>query len=352
MQGYEEKKFNTRFFMWSGAALVFVAVVLFFLLQEFDWKYWVILGMVAMMELAIYLYARSAVHRLYREVSQVSDIMVRIVEGREIPSEQYMQGEIGNLYTNLYKLFSTLNESRMKEMEEKIFLRDIISDISHQLKTPLASLMVFVDLLYDKRVTDEEKRIKLLEEAKNQLTRMEWMVLSMLKLARIEAGAIVFERKQTPLYPILMRAKEGVAYLADERKQTIEVCCEEDQQLVCDGEWLTEAIINLLKNASDYSGEETTITVRVEETNFYTRIIVRDEGIGIPEDALPHIFKRFYRVNSEVNPNSVGIGLSLTKSIIEGMQGKITVRSEQGNFTEFVVTWGRFFCHEERPSVL
>lgn len=345
MQGYEEKKFNIRFWTWSGVALFFAAVVLFFLLQEFDRKYWIILSMIAIIEIGIYLYSRAQVHKLYKEVSRVSDIMVRIVEERDIPSEPFSQGEIGNLYTNLYKLVSTLNESKMKEQEEKIFLRDIISDISHQLKTPLASLVVFIDLLYDNRVTEEEKRKKLLEEAKNQLSRMEWMVLSMLKLARIEAGAIVLERKQTSLYPILTQARESVLYLVDERNQTVDIICDEKKQLVCDGEWLTEAIINLLKNASDYSGENTKITIRVEEANVYTRIYVRDEGIGIPEEELPHIFKRFYRVNNEVNPNSVGIGLSLTKSIIEGMQGKITVRSVLGEYTEFIITFVHVIEH-------
>lgn len=339
MQGYEEKKFNIRFLFWSGAALVFAAVVLFLILQEFDALYWVILGMIAAVELVIYVFARSEVHRLYKEVSNVSDIMVKIVEEKEIPEEQYKQGEIGNLYTNLYKLVSTLNESKMKEMDEKIFLRDIISDISHQLKTPLASLTVFMDLLYDNRVDDEEKRKKLLEESKNQLSRMEWMVLSMLKLARIEAGAIEFENKETKLYPVLTQAKESLTYLTDEKNQSIEISCDVDRLLVCDGDWLTEAIINLLKNASDYSDENTTVTINVEETAVYTRISIMDEGIGIPEDALPHIFKRFYRVNNEVNPNSVGIGLSLTKSIIEGMGGKITVRSEEGKYTEFIITF-------------
>lgn len=339
MGGYEEKKFNIRFLVWSGVAILVVAAVLFSLLQEFSWKYWMILGLVAIVELGTYLFARAQVRKLYKDMSKVSDIMVQIVEEKEIPEEVYQQGEIGNLYTNLYKLVSALNESRMKEQEEKIFLRDIISDISHQLKTPLASLTVFLDLLYDNRVDDEAKRRQLLEESKNQLSRMEWMVLSMLKLARIEAGAIEFDVKETNLENVLLQARESVTYLTTDRHQNIEIDCPEKQTLLCDGDWLTEGVINLLKNASDYSGENTTIKITVEETPVYTRIYVRDQGMGIPEDALQHIFKRFYRVNNEVNPNSVGIGLSLTKSIVEGMGGKITVRSKLGEFTEFILTF-------------
>ena len=110
-------------------------------------------------------------------------------------------------------------------------------------------------------------------------------------------------------------------------------------QILCDGEWLTEAIINLLKNASDYSGEGTTITIMLEDHELFTKIHVKDEGVGIPEEALPHIFKRFYRVDNSVNPGSVGIGLALSKSIVEGMNGKIHVKSEVGKFTCFTVTF-------------
>nr|WP_255669755.1 HAMP domain-containing sensor histidine kinase [Coprococcus hominis (ex Arizal et al. 2022)] len=214
-----------------------------------------------------------------------------------------------------------------------------MSDISHQLKTPLASLTVFLDLLYDGRVPDVDKQKQMLLESKNQVSRMEWMVLSMLKLARIEAGAIQFEKHPCSLYAIVAQAKESVAYLTEKRGQQIDVQIDEKQMLVCDGDWLTEAIINLLKNASDYSGEQTTIHIWTEDNPMYTRIYVKDEGCGIAESELKNIFKRFYRINKEVNPNSVGIGLSLTKSIVEGVGGKISVRSELGCYTQFILTF-------------
>ena len=144
---------------------------------------------------------------------------------------------------------------------------------------------------------------------------MEWMVLSMLKLARIEAGAIQFEKHPCSLYAIVAQAKESVAYLTEKRGQQIDVQIDEKQMLVCDGDWLTE------------------------DNPMYTRIYVKDEGCGIAESELKNIFKRFYRINKAVNPNSVGIGLSLTKSIVEGMGGKISVRSELGCYTQFILTF-------------
>lgn len=286
---------------------------------------------------------RISYHNLdvvYSEIENISEIMADVMEeGEEPPEEEYKEGVIGVLYTNFYKMLGVLKESKKREQDEKNFLRDIISDISHQLKTPLASLMVFVDLLLEDKVEDKEKQKQILTEAGNQLNRMEWMVLSMLKLARIEAGAIQFAKEETALKPLLIQAEEGISFLVKERNQRIIVDCEEDISFLCDGDWLVEAVINLLKNASDYSGNDTSIWVEVEQTKVYTRIYVKDEGTGIPEKEIPNIFRRFYRVHQEVNPNSVGIGLSLTKSIIEGMGGSIHVKSEEGKYTWFIITF-------------
>lgn len=197
-----------------------------------------------------------------------------------------------------------------------------------------------MDLLLEDKL-DANKKHQILIEAQNQLSRMEWMVLSMLKLARIEAGAIEFVKEEMSLDTILRQATEGVQFLTKEREQILEIRCDSDVTLLCDGQWLTEAIINLLKNASDYSPSHKKICVEVETSNVYTRIYIKDEGVGIKESELSNIFKRFYRINQEVNPNSVGIGLSLTKSIIEGMGGSIHVKSEEGKYTWFIITFVR-----------
>ena len=290
----------------------------------------------------LYVFLYHQFNRILNEMENVSQIMEDMIDSdNELPSEEYKEGTVGMLYTKLYQMVGILKESRDRELNEKIFLRDIISDISHQLKTPLASLNVFVDLLLDDKVTEPEKQKQILNEASNQLSRMEWMVLSMLKLARIEAGAIQFDAKEHHLYHILQQAGDGVKYLLDSRNQSFDMVCGEDITLNCDGEWLTEALINLLKNASDYSDKGKRITIEVDDTKAFCRIYVKDEGVGISEEDIPNIFKRFYRVNSDVNPNSVGIGLSLTKSIVEGMGGSIKVRSEVGEYTWFILTFVR-----------
>ncbi len=337
---FERKRFIYRFLIIAGGALVVMAVWLYFLFDGEMLKMVLPLLAAAALLAILFIISLKEINYVYREVEKISEDMVKVVDDAgELPEEEYAQGTIGILYTNFYKMVTYLKESKERELSEKVFLRDIMSDISHQLKTPLASLNIFVDLLLDDKFTDEEKRRKILTESKNQLTRMEWMVLSLLKLARIEAGAIQFDKREWNLEPLLMQAKDSVTYLTDKKHQTVEILCDADLKLLCDGDWLTEAIINLLKNASDYSPEDTVITVEAEWNPMFTRIYVKDTGMGIAENELPNIFKRFYRVHHDVNPNSVGIGLSLTKSIIEGMDGKITVRSEEGSYTWFILTF-------------
>lgn len=337
---YERNRFRTAY---AGIAVLFLGSLAGWSILNFEgfgWETWGILLIAALFLTIIFFFSYHTLNSVYKEMERISGIMADIMEQEaEPPAEEYKEGTIGILYSNFYKLVYALKESRNREMKEKIFLRDIISDISHQLKTPLASLNVFVDLLSEDKVADRDKQRQILKEAGNQLNRMEWMVLSMLKLARIEAGAIQFNKTETLLLPVLSEAVEAVQYLAGNKNQNIRIDCPEEMHLLCDGDWLTEAVINLLKNASDYSGEGADISVETEETNVYTRIYVKDTGTGIPEQEIPNIFKRFYRVNHSVNPNSVGIGLSLTKSIIEGMGGSIHVKSEEGAYTWFILTF-------------
>lgn len=337
---YERMKFRKSFWTIGLIFLLLLTGWCLFAWGEITWRLAGVLLIAALFLVLFYILVSRRLDAVYKDMEVISGVMSDIMEkGEEPPVEEYREGTVGILYSNFYKMVYALKDSKNREMEEKIFLRDIISDISHQLKTPLASLNVFMDLLLEDKVEDEEKRKQILKEAQNQLSRMEWMVLSMLKLARIEAGAIQFDKAVAALLPLLSEAAEAVQYLVKDRNQRIIVDCPEAGSLLCDRDWLVEAVINLLKNASDYSGDGTNIRIEVEQTNVYTRIYVKDEGTGIPEQEIPNIFKRFYRVNHSVNPNSVGIGLSLTKSIIEGMDGSIHVKSEVGSYTWFILTF-------------
>ena len=338
---FELREFKKRYLIISLIVLSLFWCLAWCLCDFYAWKAWVLTGVAAVFVGVLYLVAAGVLRNLYKDVDDISKVMLEVVEGKEdYHAEIYKQGSMGLLYTNFYKMVTALRESQLKVGEEKEFLKETISDISHQLKTPLASLNVFVDLLYDEKIKEESKKKEVLCEARKQLSRMEWMVLAMLKLARIEAGAVQFDIKSCDAENIIRTAMESVNYLLVKREQRVDFEAETaGTQVLCDGEWLTEAIINLLKNASDYSGEGTAITVTLEEHELFTKLHIQDEGVGIPEEAMPHIFKRFYRVDNSVNPGSVGIGLALSKSIVEGMNGKIKVKSEMGKGTCFTITF-------------
>ena len=239
-------------------------------------------------------FAYRSIAKAYDEIEKISDIMEDVLEDEETTwSDPLAEGSVGVLYSNFGKMVYMFREGKKQAQNEKDFLKDIISDISHQLKTPLASLNVFIDLLLEDKVEGKEERLKILREASNQLDRMEWMVLSMLKLARIEAKAIEFEKKEACIKTVLMQVAESISYLTEAKSQKVIIECADDVKAFLDPEWLTEAIINLAKNASDYSPEGAFIRLSAEQDNVFTRIYVEDNGIGIDEKDLPHIFKRF-----------------------------------------------------------
>ncbi|MBQ9278720.1 MAG: HAMP domain-containing histidine kinase [Lachnospiraceae bacterium] len=238
--------------------------------------------------------------------------------------EKYLEGEIGKLAMTASDLKKRLFEEQQKQLKEKEFLRDIISDISHQIKTPVAALTVFNDILSNEI---DEKYKPMIEQSGLQIERIKWLVLSMLQLARIEASSIEFNIDKVSFNDIIKSCIDILAVKANEKNVEFNIKSD-NESIKVDSEWFKEAIINVLKNAIEYSPDNSKIDISVKKIPIETRIYITDYGIGIPESERLNIFKRFYTVHSnQVNPNSVGIGLSLSRSIIEGMGGRIWVES-------------------------
>ena len=339
---YEIKRFKARYWIVSGILILISLIISVLLAANMDGVSKLMLGLLNLIiivaVLVIYLITLGEIKKSYAAIGQISDSISDYMKDKTIPEPdgKLAEGEIGVLYSNFDKLVNMFRESEKREMAEKEYLKDVMSDISHQLKTPLASMDVFLDLLLNDKVESEQERRKILEETSNQTRRMEWMVLSMLKLARIEAGAVRFEKKESDLGLILDEVAGGIRYLTDSRNQKLVIDCPEGITVNVDPEWLTEALINVVKNASDYS-ETGDIEISVEQNKVFTRIYIRDHGIGMDEETMMHIFERFYSKSKDVNPNSVGIGLSLSKSIVEGLGGRITVDSTPGEGSTFKI---------------
>ena len=352
---YERDNFKMMFWLVAGILLVVSFVLLFYLGMTLDKVGRLILGLVGLTEILLvvlmYIFSKKYLDMAYDSVDDASDLMLSIIEEskekddmtdslkriEEYKASELKEGSVGIFYDSFEKLVNMFQEGKRKEKSEKEYLRDVMSDISHQLKTPLASMDLFLDLIVNDKVDNEEERKMILGEATNQISRMEWMVLSMLKLARIEAGAITFEIDDVDVGAILSEVEGSVKYLTDTKNQELVIDCPEELTIKADGPWLTEALINIVKNASDYSDENKDIKIHVEKNNVFTRICISDHGMGMSEETMTHIFDRFYRASNDVNPNSVGIGLSLSKSIVEEMGGRITVDSKEGEGSTFKI---------------
>ncbi|MFD3156923.1 sensor histidine kinase [Haloimpatiens sp. FM7330] len=223
--------------------------------------------------------------------------------------------------------------------KEKMFLTDILSDISHQLKTPISSLIIYNDILLNRKI-DEEKRKSFLQNSKKQLDRIEWLVKSLLQLARLDAGVIKFEKNNCDVNDTV--EESVLALVAKAKNEKVNLIFSPEHKKIMmkhDTNWLSEGIINLIKNAIEHTQEGGYVEVSTERTPVCVRIIVKDNGEGIQRDEIPHIFKRFYKGKTHKKTESVGIGLALSKSIVEAHGGIIGVESKINEGTTFTIVF-------------
>lgn len=242
-----------------------------------------------------------------------------------LTAEIYSEDEIGALATRLLEQLSKYEELYEKRLKEKEYLRDLIADMSHQIKTPVAALTIFNDVLLE--AVEDDELTKILEQSESQLERITWLLKALLQLARIEAESVTFDKKEIELLEYL----NGVASMVNARamEKNIELIVSGDDCCVSvDPDWFQEALINVIKNAIDYSPSDSRVEISVSSTPIATKLIIKDYGKGIAAKDRINVFKRFYRASGgRVNPNSVGIGLALTKGIVEAMDGKIWIES-------------------------
>lgn len=277
----------------------------------------------------------------YMKIRKISDRAKDIVKGefKTFPEDD-KEGDFPKLISSFNSMTNIIKSNLDELKEEKNFLVDLLSDISHQLKTPLSSMIVYNDILTEKEL-QREKQLLFLENNRKQLERIEWLIKSLLKLARLDARAIKFEKENLDLNCTIKSAIEAVNERKTYKDINIEVDGENSLYLEHDFYWIKEAIINLLVNAIDHSKVSSYINIRLIETPIYKRIEIEDFGEGIDRVDLAHIFKRFYKAKNS-NSDSVGIGLALSKSIIEGHDGIIEAESTKGSGTKFMITFLKY----------
>jgi signal transduction histidine kinase len=270
----------------------------------------------------------------YREIKKLSGYLQRISNGDfQLDVRDNYEGELSILKSQIYKVTKMLSEQGMALQEDKAKLTNAISDISHQIKTPLTSMMVMADLLGDKRMEDG-KRAEFTRNIQVQLERMEWLVSSLLKLSKIDAGTITFKKEKVLISPLVQKAIEPLLVPMDIKMQTLLAKGDERAAFIGDFNWTAEALINIIKNCVEHTGVGGEISIVYSENALITEIMISDNGKGIAKEDLPYIFKRFYK-GKNAGEDSVGIGLAMAHSIVTSQQGDIEVKSQKGVGTTF-----------------
>ncbi|MBK1809694.1 HAMP domain-containing histidine kinase [Clostridium sp. YIM B02505] len=288
----------------------------------------------------IYLILLLDIGQILKKIKEFSLAAERIVEGDfSTYFDADHEGDIYILGHQFNQMTIRLRESIEKLNKEKLNLKDIIADITHQLKTPLASLITFNEIMRGDQDMDQQEKNKFLNMSKSQLDRMEWLIKSLLKLARLDAGVINFNMKKNKLKDTVFRALEGIEVKAKAKNIEVMVTGDESSTLIHDKEWTGEAISNIIKNAVEHGREDGYVKIHWEDNPLFIEFNIEDNGEGISEDELPRIFERFYKGQSSTNPSSIGIGLYISKNIIEAQNGNIRVESKEGYGTKFTITF-------------
>ncbi|MEG0297777.1 MAG: HAMP domain-containing sensor histidine kinase [Clostridium sp.] len=287
---------------------------------------------------AIYIVFYKSMGNVYSDITSVSSVARRVVEGDfNRVKVNYSEGDVPVLKESFNLMVESLEKNISLLNKEKNFLNDLISDITHQLKTPLSSLIMFNDLMDDLTIEDVEILDDCVKSSREQLSRMEWLVQNLLKLARLESGSIIFQKNLCNIRGTLEKSIAPFKLLSKDGQKII-LKGDLDVEVNHDSYWTSEALSNIIKNAVEHSPEDSKVIVRCEEGPIFMTIKVIDEGAGIDEDDRKKIFARFYRGKNPKNTNSIGIGLSLAKSIIDGQDGEIKVTSTKDRGTTFTIT--------------
>lgn len=251
--------------------------------------------------------------------------------------DENSEDELSILKNEVYKTTIMLKEAADNSNKEKHQLKKSLEDISHQLKTPLTSILIMLDNIIDNPDMDAEIREDFIRDIKREIITINFFVQTILKLSKIDSDTIDFVKTENTIKEIIGQSIKKVSALCDLKNIKIEIEGNENSKIICDKRWQEEAISNIIKNCIDHSKENSKLIIKYDENEVYSTIIIKDFGEGISQKDLPHIFERFYK-GENATSDSIGIGLSLAKAIIEEENGHILVDSDK-NGTQFTIKY-------------
>ena len=275
--------------------------------------------------------------RLSAFTSVLCQTLDHMIEGNEAPLRpEDSETMLARICYRLSRLYQIMQENRRKVDEERRELQSLISDISHQVKTPVSNLKMAADTLLEKPVSEAE-RIDFIRGIFSQTDKLDFLFQVLVKTSRLETGVIQLEKKPGRLFDTVAQAMSGIVYAAEKKEITVSVDCSEDLTVSHDGKWTSEALFNLLDNAVKYTPAGGKIAVSVVLWEMYVEIKVTDTGKGISESNQAAIFRRFYREEEVHDQQGVGIGLYLAREIVTRQGGYIKVVSGPGKGSEFSI---------------
>lgn len=246
----------------------------------------------------------------------------------ELQIDSISEDELSILKNEIYKTTIMLKESAENSNKDKLNLKKSLEDISHQLKTPLTSILVMLDNIIEDPDMDINIRNDFVRDIKRNVVNINFLVQALLKLSKFDANTVHFIKQENDLKAIIKESIKNVSPLCDLRNINIEFNAKDKSKIVCDAKWQIEAITNIIKNAIDHSKNNSTVTIDLSNNNVYSMIEIIDKGEGISKKDISHIFERFYKGENSTS-DSIGIGLALAKTIIEEDNGSISVESNK-----------------------
>jgi len=322
-----------RRYLWLQLLISIVALV-----AAAIWLDWAAFGLVlTVIVLSCYNFYRFTRWR-YQELEKLSEYLRQIASGDySFVIRDNREGELSILKNEIFKVTVRLSEQSEYLLRDKERMSEAISDISHQLKTPLTSMGVMLDLLKQPNLP-EEKQQQFLKYLQQQLERMEWLITSLLKLSKLEAGTVLFHPERVKLTELIQKAQSPIEIPIELKEINIVLEGDKELALDVDKKWTIEAILNVVKNAVEHTPHRGTIMLILSQNSLYTELKVVDTGKGIAKEDIPHLFKRFYR-GKYASDSSVGIGLAMSYHIMQAQNGVIEVCNGEQLGAIFTLKW-------------
>lgn len=272
--------------------------------------------------------------RRYKNLNDLNNYLSLVCKGiYDMNIDDNTEGELSILKNNLYKVITLLQSQNEYLKNDKLYLADSIADISHQLKTPLTSMMVMCELLENEENPD--KRQEFVAVINNQLSKMKWLITNILKISKLDADATEFKREEVSISKVLDDSLKPFVLTAELKNIAIQNGAN-DFVFNGDESWTVEAVSNIVKNCLEHTNDGGKIIISSGSTNLYNKLTISDNGCGIAKEDLPHIFERFYHGKNS-SKDSVGIGLALAKTVFEKENASVSVESKQGRGSVFEI---------------